>query len=134
MYVELHALLYSGIQMHEYKSPSTAVRVDRTRRNSMIQSSNPLLEVGNDQHTTPTELHTTPSTVEAKIFIVLGEMKKQGFSEYTITFNRKALSYLAKHSDLDNPESVKGYIATLDRKSGYKRNLMHADFLLRFHR
>jgi len=53
-------------------------------------------------------------------------MKKNGKAESTITNTRKALCFLAKHANLDNPEVVKGFIAQLDRKNGYKKNLAFA--------
>lgn len=53
-------------------------------------------------------------------------MKKDGKAEATTKFTRKALNFLAKHADLDNPEVVKGFIAQLERKNGYKKNLCFA--------
>jgi len=75
------------------------------------------------RHTGPSRPYTDPKTVEAKIFSVLWELKKQGKAESTINFVRKALNFLSKHCNLDNPESVKGFIARLDGKEGYKKNL-----------
>jgi len=54
------------------------------------------------------------------------ELKKKGKAESTIASVRKALKFLAKHADLDKPETVKGFLAQLDRKNGYKRNLTFA--------
>ena len=53
-------------------------------------------------------------------------MQKKGKAEATIINIRKSLKFLAKHADLDKPETVKGFIARLDRKNGYKRNLAFA--------
>jgi integrase len=50
-------------------------------------------------------------------------MKNNGLSNYTIKFTDKALTYLSKHADLNNPEEVKQYIANLQTSNGYKRNL-----------
>ena len=50
-------------------------------------------------------------------------MKKDNKSDYTINFTRKALSFLAKHTSLDEPEAVKLIIAELKASDGYKRNL-----------
>jgi len=50
-------------------------------------------------------------------------MKKNGKAESTITTVRKVLRFLTKHADLDKPETVKGFIAQLDRKNGYKKQL-----------
>ena len=38
----------------------------------------------------------------------------------------KALRVIEKHANLDNPETVRTFLATLDRKNGYKRNLCYA--------
>jgi hypothetical protein len=50
-------------------------------------------------------------------------MKKDNKSDYTINFTRKALTYLAKHTNLDEPEAVKLLISTLKVSDGYKKNL-----------
>ncbi len=80
-------------------------------------------KAGYDQHTSPLHLNTDPKTVESKIFSVLWELKKKGKAESTIRFSRKALILLAEHCDLDNPESVRDFIARFDRKEAYKKNL-----------
>jgi integrase len=50
-------------------------------------------------------------------------MKKNNKSDYTINFTRKALTYLGKHTSLEEPEAVKILIAELKASDGYKRNL-----------
>jgi integrase len=50
-------------------------------------------------------------------------MKKNAYSEYTIEFTRKALQFLAKNSNLNNPDSVKTFIANHEVSNHYKRNL-----------
>jgi len=50
-------------------------------------------------------------------------MKNDGLSDYTIRFTDKALTYLSKHADLGNPETVKRFIANTEHSDGYKRNL-----------
>jgi integrase len=60
------------------------------------------------------------------VFPVLWGMKKQGYSEHTINFVRKALNVLLKGCGLDDPERVKNYIARLDTADFYKRNLCYA--------
>jgi integrase len=50
-------------------------------------------------------------------------MKKDNKSDYTINFNRKALSFLSKHTSLAEPEAVKLFIAELKTSNSYKRNL-----------
>jgi integrase len=54
---------------------------------------------------------------------VLVKMKNNGKSDYTIKFADKALTYISKHTDLNNPEAVKQFIANLQFTTGYKRNL-----------
>ena len=66
------------------------------------------------------EYHNEANT---KILNVLIKMKKDNKSCYTINFTRKALSYLAKHTNLAEPEAVKLVIAELKTSDGYKRNL-----------
>ena len=50
-------------------------------------------------------------------------MKNNAYSDYTIRFTSKALRLLNDRTDLDNPETVKTFIASLDSTNGYKRNL-----------
>ena len=50
-------------------------------------------------------------------------MKKDNKSDYTINFTRKALTYLSKHTSLQEPEAVKLFISTLKTSDAYKRNL-----------
>ena len=57
---------------------------------------------------------------------VLWELKKEGKADATIKNVGKALNVLAKHCDLDDPESVRTFLATLDRKNGYKKQLAYS--------
>jgi integrase/recombinase XerD len=50
-------------------------------------------------------------------------MKKQAKATSTINFTRKALRLLAQHCNLDNPESVRAFLVTFNKKDGYKKNL-----------
>jgi integrase len=50
-------------------------------------------------------------------------MKKNAYSEYSINFTRKALAFLAKNCNLNNPDSVKTFIANHKASNHYKRNL-----------
>jgi integrase len=50
-------------------------------------------------------------------------MKNNGKSEYSIRFVDKALTYISKHADLNEPEQVKHFIASLQSSDGYKKNL-----------
>jgi integrase len=51
-------------------------------------------------------------------------MKLNNKSDYTINFTRKALNTISKHATLNEPETVKMFIAMLKNVTdGYKRNL-----------
>jgi integrase len=50
-------------------------------------------------------------------------MKNDNRSEYTIKNTSKALDVLSKHTNLNEPEQVKQFIANLNASNGYKRNL-----------
>jgi integrase len=50
-------------------------------------------------------------------------MKNDNKSEYTISFTRKALIYIGKHTTLNDPEAVKTFIANLKTSDSYKKNL-----------
>jgi integrase len=82
-------------------------------------------KAGYGQHASPNFPNTTPNsaTLRPKILNVLIDMKKNNKSDYTINFTRKALSYLGKHTSLEEPEAVKLLIAELKASDGYKRNL-----------
>ena len=82
------------------------------------------MKSGYVQHTTHTELQPDPSN--EKIFAVLWELKKRGNSPHTIKNVAKLLQLLDKHTDLDKPDTIRGYLANLDRRAGYKRNLAFA--------
>jgi integrase len=53
-------------------------------------------------------------------------MKKNGYSKYTINYTRKALQLLNKNCDLEDPDSVKEFIARQDTTTSYKRNLCYS--------
>ena len=67
------------------------------------------------------EKHIIPN--KTPILNVLIQMKNDNKSDYTINFTRKALTFLAKHASLSEPESVKHFIAQHEVSDGYKRNL-----------
>jgi integrase len=50
-------------------------------------------------------------------------MKNDGLSDYTIRFTSKALKLLTKHTDLDDPETVKAFLVNYQKGNGYRRNL-----------
>ena len=61
-----------------------------------------------------------------EVFNVLWYLKKQGYSEHTINFVRKALLRIQGGCDFTNPDAVKVFIAKLDVAESYKRNLCYA--------
>jgi hypothetical protein len=75
-------------------------------------------------------VNLTPRTKDEpyalRIFEVLWQMKKDGYSEGTLgTFGRR-LRYLAKHVNLGSPEDVKEFIAEKAWSNGYKENMVSA--------
>ena len=64
-----------------------------------------------------------PHNCNPTILNILIKMKNNGLSDYTIKFTDKALTYLNKHANLNNPEEVKQYIANHKTSNHYKRNL-----------
>ena len=66
---------------------------------------------------------TTPNDPREKIFNTLWQMKKDGYAESTIRVTGKRLRMIAKTVDLDDPESVKGYVANKNSSNGYKEAL-----------
>ena len=50
-------------------------------------------------------------------------MKNNGYSYHTLRFVSKALKFLEKNTNLDNPESVKSFIANYQAAESYKKNL-----------
>jgi integrase len=73
----------------------------------------------------PTTRQTDP--IKARIFKTLWTLKKEGQSEDTLRAKGDRLRYLAKHVDLDDPEAVKGYIASRsDWSNAYKQGVAYA--------
>jgi integrase len=81
-------------------------------------------KAGYVQHTNPFFPNADPPS--PKILKVLWEMKKNGKAKATIKNVGKALKVLARSCNLDDPDSVKTFIAVLDRKNGYKRQLCYS--------
>ena len=73
---------------------------------------------GSSVGTTRNQHRTTP-----QILNLLIQMKNNGKSDATIKHNSNSLSLLNKYTDLNNPETVKTYIANLQRSTAYKKNL-----------
>ena len=73
----------------------------------------------------PTTRRTGPAG--ARIFKTLWALKKDGYSEDTLKAKGHRLRYLAKHVNLDDPEAVKGYIASrADWSNAYKQGVVYA--------
>jgi len=67
-----------------------------------------------------------PSPIKSKILNLCWELKKKGRADPTIKTYRKALYLLAKNCNLEKPESVRTFLATFERKNGYKKQLVCA--------
>ena len=68
------------------------------------------------------------------IFDVLWDCRKMGYSESSLYCWGKRLRHLARHCDLDVPESVKAYIAGKRCSVAYKEQLVNAyEHYVRFH-
>lgn len=65
-------------------------------------------------------------TPRGKIINVLWGLKKSGKANDTIKNIRKCLIVLAKHTDLENPKSVRTFVATYDHKVRTVLPRMHA--------
>lgn len=63
---------------------------------------------------------------EGKPFEVVWKLKSEGRKESTLVPMLKRLKFLAKHSDLNNPEKIKEFIANQPYSDGYKDNLIDA--------
>ncbi|MDH5390768.1 MAG: tyrosine-type recombinase/integrase, partial [Candidatus Bathyarchaeota archaeon] len=73
----------------------------------------------------PTTSRTGPA--RAKIFATLWALKKDGFSDITLEVKGERLRFLARHVDLDDPEAVKGYIASrANWSNAYKQGVAYA--------
>ncbi|MCW4031161.1 MAG: site-specific integrase, partial [Candidatus Bathyarchaeota archaeon] len=72
---------------------------------------------------TPCRVDKNLIPAESKQINVLIQMKNDNKSDDTIRFTRKALSLLSRHSNLEEPESVKAFLAQKECSDGYKRNL-----------
>jgi len=72
----------------------------------------------------------TPRTMDEptaqRIFQVLWQMKKDGYSENTLKPIGRRLKNLAKHANLDKPEKIKEFIAKVDWSNGYKENIVNS--------
>jgi len=73
----------------------------------------------------PTTRRTGPTGT--RIFNTLWELKKRGYSEITLKVKGERLRYLARHANLDDPEAVKGYIATrASWSNAYKQGVAYS--------
>jgi integrase len=87
----------------------------------------------------PPLLSLTTKEADSKIFECLwklkkGDIKGKAFAESTIRAVGKRLRILSRHTDLNNPEQVKDYIASLQSGNGYKESLAEAyDYFVTCH-
>jgi integrase len=66
---------------------------------------------------------------------VLLHLKNQGYSFDTLKNISKALKFLAKNCNLNNPENVKNFIADYNSATSYKKNLCYAyNHYVKYHR
>ncbi|MDH5770947.1 MAG: hypothetical protein OEZ25_06645 [Candidatus Bathyarchaeota archaeon] len=92
--------------------------------------------ISNNKQTTKTEItkandglrpaHQPKKPVTHAILNILIKLKNNAKSDHTIKFVDKALTYLSKHADLNEPEQVKQLIANLQTSDSYKKNLCFA--------
>ena len=69
--------------------------------------------------------HIELITATGELFGVLWYITKQGYSEYTINFVRKALKVLEDGCGLHDPEIVNALIVEIDTADSYKSNLCY---------
>ena len=68
-----------------------------------------------------------PRYFESRIFQVIWRLKNSGYSERTLKGYSKRLRMLAKHVNLDKPESVRSFIAGQEGWSNaYKEGIVNA--------
>jgi integrase len=80
----------------------------------------------------PVNETSSPTFEDSALVNVLWWMKKQGYAESTIEATGKRLRNLKKNCDLNDPESVKGYVANKKCTNGFKETLIETyDFLMR---
>jgi integrase len=81
-------------------------------------------KAGYNHHASPfTVTHAVSSQNTPTILNILIQMKNNARSDYTIQNTSKSLRYLDKHADLNQPEQVKQFIASIQTSTSYKRNL-----------
>ena len=85
-------------------------------------------KAGYGQHTSPLRPNTDllAECRQSDIVNILWSLKKEGRREATIKNIGKCLRFLAKRVNLNDPEKVKEFVACLDKREGYKRNLVMA--------
>jgi len=72
----------------------------------------------------PAWVQTPSPALWKNLFAVVYELKKQGRKESTLIAVSRKLRYLARNVDLNNPEKVKEFIASLQCSDGHKDNLI----------
>jgi len=92
----------------------------RQSRNALFR-----VEVVGSNPAGPTTRRTDPT--KARIFKTLWQLKKSGYSEDTLKAKGHRLRFLTKHTNLDDPEAVKGYIANqANWSNAYKQGVAYA--------
>lgn len=72
-------------------------------------------------------VHHTRTPYKSKVFGVIWNLKQNGYAERTLSGYGNRLKHLSKHTDLDNPDSVKRYIANKKGWSNcYKESVVNA--------
>ena len=83
------------------------------------------VEVVSSNPAGPTTSRTGPA--RAQIFATLWELKKRGYSGITLKVKGERLRFLARRVNLDDPEAVKGFIASRTNWSNaYKQGVAYA--------
>lgn len=72
------------------------------------------------------QVFDTPYKSEELLIKTLLKMKTAGLEESTVRTVNYRLTYLAKHTDLTNPDAIKLFIANLPNANSYKQQLINA--------
>ena len=105
-------LLSSACRPSWVRIPPSALSVNPQQEAVAVRGENPL--------------PYSTSKASSEIIQLLIHLKSQGYSEATLRGWSRRLSYLAKYSNLQDPEAVKRFIAEQQWSSGYKGNMVNA--------
>ena len=67
---------------------------------------------------------SSDSSTKERILNTLISLKRKGLARSTLEHISFILKYLAKHCDMNNPESVKDFIANKNVENSYKNQLV----------